>query len=83
MVSDEPDVLEYGYPDELAEEIVLPELVDGHFASSVYISEHVLVKDVTSYDGRYFRLDPALLECVELVKMDYSGKFEVIIINML
>jgi len=71
------DDLEYSYPAHLVEESVLPSLVDGGFPPDTLISEHVRLRDVMSSDRRYFRLDPSLLECLELAEEDFPGRIEV------
>ena len=71
------DDLEYSYPAHLVEESVLPLLVDGGFPPDTLISEHVRLRDVMSSDRRYFRLDPSLLECLELAEEDFPGRIEV------
>ena len=53
-------------------------LVDGGFSPDTLISEHVRLRDVMSSDRRYFRLDPSLLECLELAEEDFSGTIQVI-----
>lgn len=72
------DDLEYSYPANLAQESVLPMLVDGGFHPDTFLSEHVRLRNVMSRDRRYFRLDTSLLECIELAEDNFAGTIEII-----
>jgi hypothetical protein len=71
------DDLEYSYPTVPTSENVRPMLVDGGFHPDTFLSEHVRLRDVMARDRRYFRLDPSLLECIELAEGDFDDTIEV------
>lgn len=72
-----PSDLEYSYPQELLEESVRPDLLDGGFPLNTQLSHRLVLDDVITPDKRYFRLDPALIECFEMAADDFSGNIEV------
>ncbi|XP_076453310.1 uncharacterized protein LOC143288574 isoform X2 [Babylonia areolata] len=72
------DDSEYRYPVSLSEESVVTRLLDGGVPPDTPVSQHFRLRDVTSSDRRYFRLDPSLLECLELAEEDFPGTIEVI-----
>ncbi|KAL8573315.1 hypothetical protein ACOMHN_032777 [Nucella lapillus] len=69
---------EYSYPQPLKDEDLTPTLLDGGLPPDTPLSQHLRLADVMSTDGRYFRLDPSLLECLELAEDDFSGTIQII-----
>ena len=69
---------EYTLPQEsLQEESDVPSLLDGGYQPDVFLSEHVIMRDVISRDSRYFRMDELLLLCVDIVIGNFPSKVEV------
>ncbi|XP_045182304.2 uncharacterized protein LOC123541024 [Mercenaria mercenaria] len=69
--------LEYGYPLELANEARQPSLFDGH-DDKISVSKYYTISDFKDKSRRDFRLDAALVECLEEVSEEAGRKVEIV-----
>lgn len=73
----EDDSGEFTFPVELVDESVQPALLDASLSSNTRLSEHVRINHVVSLGKPFFRLDPYLVECIELTEEDFPGVVDV------
>lgn len=68
---------EYSYPAELVTEARHPPLIDGH-NDSLHLSKYYAISDFKDKADRDFRLDPALVECLEEASEELGRKVEIV-----
>ncbi|XP_061198096.1 uncharacterized protein LOC133206181 [Saccostrea echinata] len=68
---------EYSYSAEFDHENKKPLLVDGA-REEIKLSKHFKIGDFKFEGHRFLRIDPSLVECLELTQQDFRGKIQIL-----